>query len=482
MDTSDIQPIQEKPMSPLQQTMAKLNPPVPQQTDMSDPVGNIMSNLKGMGNTLMEIPSNIARFAKDPVQYTKDLPKPTPEQMALAFSGGALGGMTKGVAGMAKAPMEAGPSIKNFSQAFDDAIKHHLSLPYEDRVTNSLLADNAVADYVGRDIKGKSKPLLTANAKLKKTMEGVNGEEPITLPDGRTVENTGLALSPAYEEGKFQMCPNSASCAESCLGKTSGNYFKLGGGNDLDALKGPRLNSFNKTQALMNDPHSFAVKLHDEIQSAKTEADKNGSALAVRLNVLSDINPRVHKAIIEAHPDVAFYDYTKNNTNPIAPNHHYTYSSTGVEQPSNVSGLPFDVPNSNQNWNQMRKRLDTGSNVAMAFSHKSAIPKRVFDQETGKHYTVISGDDHDFRPLDQVPKGSDGVIIGLKNKSANSGNMNATEKSKGFMVHYDPKFKAEGPRLARDENGKPIPTNDLVTIAKQNRGQITLNNDGGISK
>lgn len=367
------------------------------------------------------------------------------------------------------------PSIPSLSKAFDEAIAHHLSLSPEERKQNSIRASEAVGDIIGRTASGKVKDLLGKNAKLLKSEKGE--EEAIKLPDGRGVETTGLALSPAYREGKFDTCPNHHSCKAECLGKTSGNYFKLGGGPDLDAFKGPRLNSLLKTQAFLRDPHSFAVKLHDEIEDAKAIAAQNGNHLGVRLNVLSDINPRVHKAIIKAHPDVTFYDYTKNNTDPIASNHHYTYSSTGVSQPG--------VENEHTNWKAMRRRLDQGDNVAMAFSHKDHLPEFVHDQETGKKYRVVNGDSHDFRPLDLQPEGEDGVIIGLKNKKA-TGKMNEAHKdSNGFFVHYDPQLKMDvskktgAPVFKRDKNGNTIPQNRMVNIQPQARGMIPILNDEG---
>lgn len=367
------------------------------------------------------------------------------------------------------------PSIPSLAKAFDEAIAHHLSLSQEDRQRNSMRAANNVSKYHGMTSSGKPKDLLGKNEKLLKSEKGYEGVK-VTLPDGRGIETTGLALSPAYREGKFDTCPNHHSCKEECLGKTSGNYFKLGGGQNLEEFKGPRLNSLLKTHAFLHDPHSFAVKLHDEISDAKAIAAQNGNHLGVRLNVLSDINPRVHRAIIKAHPDVTFYDYTKNNTDPIASNHHYTYSSTGVSQPG--------VDNPHTNWKSMRRRLDQGDNVAMAFSHKDHLPEFIHDQETGKKYRVVNGDTHDFRPLDLQPEGEDGVIVGLKNKKA-AGKVNqAHVDSRGFFVHYDPQLKMTkstktgSPIYARDKNGNTIPQNRIVNIHKQEHGMIPVSNDG----
>lgn len=370
----------------------------------------------------------------------------------------------------------AQPNINTLKSAFDEAIANHTSLPRGERVANSRNAREVVASHVGINKSGKPIDLLSQNQKLLKAEKG--GKDAITTEDGSGVETTGLSLSPAYEEGKFNTCPNSKSCKKECLGKTSGGNFRFGGGKDLEAMKGPRLTHYNKTQALLRNPKEFAVRLHDEIQAAKTMADSNGNHLGVRLNVLSDIHPKVYESLMKAHPDVTFYDYTKNNTKPVAPNHHLTYSSTGVTQPAGKNGVEKHVENEHQNWHAMRNKLEQGHNVAMAFSHNKELPSHVHDEETNTHYNVVSGDTHDFRALDKQPKGSKGVIIGLARKAATHSDKSAAAGSNGFFVHYDPQYKKEGGKLAKDEEGNPIAQNKIVSIAKQKRGQINVDNDG----
>jgi hypothetical protein len=368
--------------------------------------------------------------------------------------------------------------VATLSQSFTSAIDYFKGLDKQQQAVIAQMADDRLAQFVGRTVKGKTNKMLTSNGKLQKTEKGGKGKEPIKLPDGRGVENAGLALSPAFKIGKFSTCPNSASCEKECLGKTANGYYIFGGGADLDALGPSRERGFRMTQAMFREPEAFAIKLHNEITSLKRKAEKNGNMLAIRLNVLSDINPRIHKALIEAHPDVAFYDYTKNNTNPVAPNHHYTYSSTGVSQPAGYNGLKVDVTNENTNWKSMRRRLDQGSNVAMAFSHKRVLPETVLDEETGKIYKVIDGDAYDFRPMDIQPAGTDGVIIGLKNKAITRKEAAAATDSSGFFVQYDPQIKRAGGKQVRDEFGVPVAGNTQVRIAPQQREQITLTNDG----
>jgi predicted GNAT family acetyltransferase len=367
------------------------------------------------------------------------------------------------------------PSIKGLSQSFSDALDSQAAL--EPKAAKAAVKDarSSLGDY-------GVKQLLAKNAKMMKSETGIEGGVPIKLPDGRGIETTGLSLAPAYEERGFNTCPNSASCKTSCLGKTSGGNFMFGGGSDLDAMKGPRLAHYNNTQAMINDPKSFAIALNDEISKAEAKAAANGNKLGVRLNVLSDLHPKVYESIIKAHPDVEFYDYTKNASNPIAPNHHLTYSSTGVSQPAGINGTmmsedikgadgnviakgaPTGVNNPNQNWSRMRNRLDNGQNIAMSFSSKGKagdanLPQTLHDLETGKQYRVVDGDTHDFRPMDAQAPGQPGVVVGLRNKAGTTKAANAASKSNGFFVHWS---KDQGP---------------VVKIAPQSKAKAALNND-----
>ena len=159
-----------------------------------------------------------------------------------------------------------------------------------------------------------------------------------------------------------------------------------------------------------------------------------------------------------------------NGSSPVAPNHHLTYSSTGLSQPASVTGLSHDVENPHSNWKMVRSKIDQGHNVAMAFSSKSAIPSMLHDAETGKQYRVIDGDTHDFRPLDKQPAGSLGVIVGLRKKSSTKTEANAAQKSNGFFVHFDPKYVGKGTQRTQ--------TNHVVVVAPQKSRVIQLTNDG----
>jgi len=337
-------------------------------------------------------------------------------------------------------------NTNSLKAAFDTAIERHLSLPEGERIANSRAAIKALEPYLGSRKDGQPIALLSQNAKLLKAQTGTDEKEPLQLDDGRGVETIGLSLYPDYREGEMKLCPNSASCRDQCLGKTSGQYSQAftEATEKADRVTA-RKRAMNRTMAMMREPEAFAVRLWDDIESARREAERNGNHLGVRLNTLSDLNPVIHKKIIESQPDVSFYDYTKMGYQPVAENHHYTHSSTGLSQEG--------VENPYTNWRKMRRFLDPndkgtgGQNVAMVFSGSKTLPSFVHDQETGKKYRVVDGKSHDFRPLDIQPEGEDGVIVGLTNLKSTGQRSKAHLDSEGFFVHYDPKIHGDTVRI-----------------------------------
>jgi hypothetical protein len=333
---------------------------------------------------------------------------------------------------------EGNANTNSLRDAFRRGIERHLSLPEGERIVNSRNAIKALEPYMGTRKDGKPIALLSQNAKLLKAQTGTDEKKPIELEDGRGVETIGLSLYPDYREGEMKLCPNSASCRDECLGKTSGQYSEaFSGSQEKKGGISVRKRALNRTMAMMREPEAFAVRLWDDIESARREAERNGNHLGVRLNTLSDLNPIIHEPIIKGQPDVSFYDYTKMGWNPVAENHHYTHSSTGLSQD--------EVHNPHSNWNKMRRKLDQGDNVAMVFTNKGKqIPDFVHDQETGKKYRVIDGRTHDFRPLDMLENdGVDGQIVGLSNLKSTGQRDNAHIDSNGFFVKYDPKVHGD---------------------------------------
>jgi hypothetical protein len=144
-----------------------------------------------------------------------------------------------------------------------------------------------------------------------------------------------------------------------------------------------------------------------------------------------------------------FYDYTKLYGNDsIAPNHHITYSSSGISQVVNGEL----IVNKFSTWDKDVKKLLSGKNVAMAFTSRNDIPNFVIDEKTGNKFEVWNGDNYDARFLD--PKRDDGVgyIIGLTNKDRTTKPEEAAKKHGGFFFDYD--AKRDGDTLVVQDQSK----------------------------
>ena len=310
---------------------------------------------------------------------------------------------------------------------FNDALKHHLSLPEGMRRANTREAMQAAIPYLGQTAKGTPSDLLTQNEKLAKASQELG----VTNRNGNMVDTWGLSLSPAFNAELLRVCGNDAVCKALCLGKKSGGYALEGAMNDPYQINLPRSNSLGRTLFMLQRPREFAVRTADEMRALQAEAAKNGLDLGMRMNTLSDLHPTTWSPFREAFPDVDFYDYTKHNVNPQGANHHLTYSSTGHSSEGLI--------NPHSNFTKMIDRLDRGDNVAMVMNQKNEKPQ--FLEYLGKKYEVRSGDTHDFRPADKQEKGKPGVVIALGKKEQGKGATaeQARERSKGFYFDYYPK-------------------------------------------
>jgi hypothetical protein len=321
---------------------------------------------------------------------------------------------------------------------------------------NSSAADRRIMARNAKDVlraEHNISRLFGANSKLEKTNIGEYG---LTY-NGKKVMSTGLGFASAQkinDEQRATTCPQSGICEDLCLGETSGQNLLYGGEGQWRS--GPRLSQYLKTEALVVNPEAFAIAMIKQIESFRKAARDLDYHPAIRLNVTSDFNPSTFENIINMFPDVTFYDYTKLDTKPIAPNHHLTYSSTGASQ---VVGNKT-IFNKFSNWDRMvDKILPSGRNVAMAFTSRSSMPKFVKDERTGKTFEVWNGDEYDARFLDPVKEGGDGLIIGLTNKDNTTKPEDAAEKHNGFFLDYDPE---------RDGDTLVIPNQEKL---KGNQGQ-----------
>lgn len=208
------------------------------------------------------------------------------------------------------------------------------------------------------------------------------GNDPKTVKGEKYGVTTYISyLSAAKGSGVADLCLfKTDECTAACLGKE-------GRGSMSNVKKG----RIDKTKFFVYDPVTYLKQLDGEIVKAKAKAAKTGNELAIRLNGLSDVD-WAKSGIMERHPDVQFYDYTKypqTSRRNMPPNYHLTYSYTGLPGSEAFS----------KTWN------DHGVNTAVVFAN--GMPAEFMGRP------VIDGDVSDLRFLD--PKG---VIVGLHAKGA----------------------------------------------------------------
>jgi hypothetical protein len=211
-----------------------------------------------------------------------------------------------------------------------------------------------------------------------------------------------MYLAPYTQNSKgINLCSHaSEGCAKACL-------FSSGAARFEAVQKG----KINKTEWFLDNRVEFLLQLDKEITRAERlhalivgdeQIGKKGNVIryknfAIRLNGTSDIGfekfkIRDNKNIFELHPNVQFYDYTKN------------YIRIEKELPSNYH-LTFSM--SENNKEKSMELLSKGYNVAMVFGVTNVND---FPTEY-KGYKVINGDESDLRFLDDK-----NVIVGLKYK------------------------------------------------------------------
>ena len=201
-----------------------------------------------------------------------------------------------------------------------------------------------------------------------------------------------LYLAPASESGK-NLCPHSSEgCRAACL-------FTAGRGR-MEPVKRARI---AKSKFFLSDRAAFVEQLKVEIAALVKRAAKNGMIPAIRLNGTSDI-PWHNLGIMQAFPDVQFYDYTPNAQRMIEflqgklpQNYHLTFSKKEDNQP------------------HVELIAKMGGNVAAVFANP---PKKYLKKN------VVSCDESDLRFLD--PKG---VIVALSAKGK------AKKDQSGFVIH-----------------------------------------------
>ena len=200
-----------------------------------------------------------------------------------------------------------------------------------------------------------------------------------------------LYLSPANISGR-QLCPHrSAGCEFVC--------FNSAGRGAFSTVQAARL---KKTLSFFKDKEGFIQGIKKDITALVKKANKAGMLPCVRLNGTSDI-PWHNMDIMQAFPEVPFYDYT--------PNKQRMLDYLDGKLPKNYS-LTFSRKEDNES--ACDEILARGGNVAAVFK---SMP------ESWKGKACFDGDQSDLRFLD--PKG---VIVALKAKGK------AKKDTSGFVI------------------------------------------------
>ena len=186
-----------------------------------------------------------------------------------------------------------------------------------------------------------------------------------------------LHLAPARESG-YQVCPASTkACREGCLNRS--------GRGHMAAIQGVRK---RRTRLYFLDRPRFLALLQEDIRNGLDWAKRRGVKLAVRLNGTSDIRWERHRRhLMDAFPDVQFYDYTK-----LYNRGKYSSDRNAIEflWPDNYQ-LTFSLSDTNRD--KARQWLQGGGNVAVIFRGEP-FPK------TYMGHPVLNGETNDLRFLD----------------------------------------------------------------------------------
>jgi hypothetical protein len=213
-----------------------------------------------------------------------------------------------------------------------------------------------------------------------------------------------LYLMPADGSGQ-QLCPMAelAQCKTPCL-------FTAGRG----AMSNVMLSRLRKTLYFNQYRDQFMHQLHNELIKERAKAKRKGYKLIVRLNGTSDIRfenvaiGHSYHNIMEALPDIQFYDYTKlANRRNIPANYDLTFS---------YSGVPAYAP-------YVAKAVNNGERIAVVFRSRRIVETMLANGETFLGLPLVDGDDTDIRHLD--PKGA---IVALYAKGK------AKRDQSGFVV------------------------------------------------
>ena len=240
-------------------------------------------------------------------------------------------------------------------------------------------------------------------SRLPEKLLGVDTNAKTIKGEKYNIKTAILYFMPAKQSGE-QLCPMAAiaGCEKACL-------FTAGRG----AMNSVYLSRLRKTLYFNQYRDLFMHQLHNELIRERAKAKRKGYKLIVRLNGTSDIrweNIPVsgYANIMQALPDIQYYDYTKlANRKNVPANYDLTFSYSGVSE-----YLPF-----------VQKAVANGERIAVVFRNRAIVAAMLANGETFLGLPVVDGDNSDIRHLD--PKGA---VVALYAKGK------ARRDQSGFVV------------------------------------------------
>jgi hypothetical protein len=241
-------------------------------------------------------------------------------------------------------------------------------------------------------------------ARLPEKLLGIDTNAKTIKGEQYGIKTAILYLMPA-EQGGTQLCPmaKTAGCEKACL-------FTAGRG----AMNSVMLSRLRKTLYFNQYRDQFMLQLQNELIRERAKAKRKGYKLIVRLNGTSDIRwenepiGHAYANIMQALPDIQFYDYTKiANRKGVPANYDLTFSYSGVE-----AYQPF-----------VAKAVANGDRIAVVFRDRAIVNAMLANGDTFLGLPVVDGDNTDIRHLD--PKGA---VVALYAKGK------ARRDQSGFVV------------------------------------------------
>ena len=134
----------------------------------------------------------------------------------------------------------------------------------------------------------------------------INGDQNTKLAKSNKAQTKyrtfGISLAPHKKAGVGNMCSHaSPACVDACLDESGMR----------SVWESIHIGKIARTIAFQTERQWFLERLAKEISNKQATADREGYTVAIRPNILSDY-PFESTGIVDAFPNVQWYDYTKN--------------------------------------------------------------------------------------------------------------------------------------------------------------------------